>query len=538
MKRHLRTKFIFIVAVVLICFYGIFGAPTSKADLVANWNKNIHLGLDLQGGTYLVVEVEQQDAFNAQAGTDVNHLRQTFEKAGVPFTSMDVEEAKTLQTATKVAIDIKGVPLAQSGNFRTVLNENMPEWIVTQVNSTDYRLTMRPSDALKLWNQVLLQTKNILDKKINALGLSEATVQQRRQASDSQLLIQLPGMSDPGRVKQILQTAAVLELYDVQSGPYASREEALSQSGGILPAGTKLIGGGPEQGKGGGVYVVSRIPVIQGPDIRDARAQQGQMPGSWVTTFVLSQGAAKRFSSYTGSHIGKRLAIVLDGKVLEAPVIKGQISDNGEIEGEASQQDAADLALNLKAGSLPAHIKYLQEDTVGPSLGQDSIREGFAAGIAGVLAVVIAMLIYYKRSGINATLALILNGLILLACLAYFGAVLTLPGIAGIILTVGMAVDANVLIFERIREELRNGKAIIPAVDTGFNKAFLTIIDTHVTTVVSCAILFMFGSGPIKGFAVTLVIGLIANVFTAVFVSRFIFDWELSRPKPVTALSI
>jgi preprotein translocase subunit SecD len=194
--------------------------------------------------------------------------------------------------------------------------------------------------------------------------------------------------------------------------------------------------------------------------------------------------------------------------------------------------------LNLKAGSLPASVRYEQENTVGPSLGADSIHQGFIAGIAGVLAVIVAMLIYYKRSGINAVLALILNSLILIACLSYFGAVLTLPGIAGIILTIGMAVDSNVLIFERIREELHAGKAVIPAVDAGFSKALLTIIDTHVTTVVSCAILFLFGSGPVKGFAVTLVIGLVANVFTAVFVSRFIFDWELSRPKPVTALSI
>ena len=224
--------------------------------------------------------------------------------------------------------------------------------------------------------------------------------------------------------------------------------------------------------------------------------------------------------------------------MLEAPVIHSQISDNGMIEGARDQQAAADLALNLKAGSLPASITYLQESTVGPSLGADSIRDGFVAGIAGVLAVVVVMLVYYKRSGINATLALILNALILIACLSYFDAVLTLPGIAGIILTIGMAVDSNVLIFERIREEIRAGKGIAAAVDNGFSKAFLTIIDTHVTTVVSCAILFLFGSAPIKGFAVTLVIGLIANVFTAVFVSKFIFDWELSGAKQATELSI
>jgi preprotein translocase subunit SecD len=538
MQRHLRVKFIFIIAVILVCLYGIFGLPTSKAQLVENWNKSIHLGLDLRGGTYLVVEVEQQDAFNAEASSQADRLREALRKAGVPFSIIDVDEAKTLQTATKVAIEIKGVPPTQAGNFRTVLNEDLPQWIVTQVNATDYRLTMRPSDALALWSQVLAQTKNTLDKKVNALGLSEASVQQRREDADSQLLIQLPDVDDPARVKQILQTAAVLELYGVQSGPFASREEALAQNGGILPPGTKLIGGGGINGKEGGVYIVNRTPVVRGPDIRDARPEQGQMPGSWDTAFVLSQSAAKSFAAYTGSHIGQRLAIVLDGRVLEAPVIKNQISDNGVIEGEANQQEASDLALNLRAGSLPASIRYLQEDTVGPSLGADSIRDGFAAGIAGVLAVIIAMLVYYKKSGINATLALILNAVILIACLSYFGAVLTLPGIAGIILTIGMAVDSNVLIFERIREELRNGKAILPAVDTGFNKALLTIIDTHVTTVVSCAILFMFGSGPVKGFAVTLVIGLVANVFTAVFVSKFIFDWELSRPKPVTALSI
>jgi preprotein translocase subunit SecD len=194
--------------------------------------------------------------------------------------------------------------------------------------------------------------------------------------------------------------------------------------------------------------------------------------------------------------------------------------------------------MNLSAGSLPASVKFEQESTVGPSLGADSIRQGFVAGVAGVFAVIVVMLVYYKMSGINATLALILNAVILIAALAYFDAVLTLPGIAGIILTIGMAVDSNVLIFERIREELRAGKAVVPAVDAGFAKALLTIIDTHVTTVVSCAILFLLGSGPVKGFAVTLVIGLVANVFTAVFVSKTIFDWELSRSKPVAALSI
>jgi protein-export membrane protein SecD len=540
MKRNLRLKFFFIVAVILICIYGIIGLPRSKAELVANWEKNIRLGLDLRGGTYLVLQVQQQDAFNQQAGIDADRLKTAASQAGVQFAGVDVEEAKDLKTATKAAIVIKGVPSTQAGTLRSVVNEKFQQWLMTPSSPTDYRLTMRPSEGLAMWQRVLAQTKNTLDKKINALGVSEAAVQQRREDADSELLVQLPGVDDPAHVKQILQTAAKLEWYDVKGGPYASREEALAQNNGVLPLGTKLIGtGGTDPNtREGGVYLAARTPVVTGPDIRDARAEQNRMGGGWETAFVLSQDAAKRFAAYTGANIGNRAAIVLDGKILSAPRINGQINDNGVIEGIGNQQDASDLALNLKAGSLPARVVYEQENTVGPSLGADSIKSGFAAGIAGVLAVIVAMLIYYKKSGINATLALILNAIILIAVLSYFGAVLTLPGIAGIVLTIGMAVDSNVLIFERIREELRAGKAILPAVDTGFGKAFLTIVDTHVTTVVSCAILFLFGSGPVRGFAVTLVIGLVANVFTAVFVSRFIFDWELSRPKPVTALSI
>ena len=543
MKKPLRFRFFFILAVVLVCVYGIIGLPRSKDELIANWEKNIRLGLDLRGGTYLVIQVQQQDAFNADAGAVAERLKDVLRKANVPFGDVEVDEAKSLADAQNVAVVVKGVPLAQTGTFRSLIGEQFSQWLLKPQSQTDYRLTMKPTDALSLWQSTLAQTKNTIDKKINALGLTEATVQQRKEDKDSQLLVQMPGVDDPAHVKQIIQTAAVLELYEVKGGPFASREEALSQNGGVLPLGTKLIGAagtGNPNARGEGVYLVARTPVVRGPDIRDAKAERGELPNTWETGFVLSQDAAKRFADFTGAHANDRdrLAIVLDGKVLLAPTIHSQIHDQGRITGEPNQQEATDLALNLKAGSLPASVRYEQENTVGPSLGADSIHQGFVAGIAGVLAVIVAMLIYYKRSGINATLALILNAIVLIACLSYFGAVLTLPGIAGIILTIGMAVDSNVLIFERIREELRAGKAVIPAVDSGFGKALLTIIDTHVTTVVSCAILFLFGSGPVKGFAVTLVIGLVANVFTAVFVSRFIFDWELSRPKPVTALSI
>jgi preprotein translocase subunit SecD len=378
-----------------------------------------------------------------------------------------------------------------------------------------------------------------IENRINGLGLTEPSIQQRGRAeADYEILVQLPGVDDPARVKQIMQAAALLELSEVKDGPFRSQEEALAKHGGVLPLNTKLVREKPRAGEQGEAwYLLSRTPVITGRDLRSAKPERDSM-NRWETGFSLNNDGAKRFARFTEANIGNRLAIVLDARVVSAPVIKGRIEDSGVIEGMASQQDASDLALTLNTGSLPAGIQYEEERTVGPSLGADSIREGLTAGAVGLLAVVIAMLVYYRKAGINAVLALLLNAVILLAALSYFGAVLTLPGIAGFILTIGMAVDSNVLIFERIREELRAGKGVIAAVDTGFNKAFLTIIDTHVTTVVSCAFLFMFGSGPVKGFAVTLVIGLIANVFTAVFVSRTMFDWTLGRQREVASLSI
>jgi preprotein translocase subunit SecD len=247
----------------------------------------------------------------------------------------------------------------------------------------------------------------------------------------------------------------------------------------------------------------------------------------------LSQDAARRFETYTAANIGKRAAIVLDHQIISVAVIQNKIRDTGQIMGEASLQAASELALNLRAGSLPASVEYVEERTVGPSLGADSIRQGMRAGVAGLAAVVTVMCTYYKGAGVNATVALAINALILVAALSYFGAVLTLPGIAGVILTIGMAVDSNVLIFERIREELRAGQHAVAAVNAGFGKALSSIIDTHVTTVVACGCLFLFGSGPVKGFAVTLVLGLVANVFTAVFVSKVLFDWKLARPGTV-----
>jgi preprotein translocase subunit SecD len=539
MKRNLKLKWATIVVVILACIYGVIGIPKSKEELVANFQKNIRLGLDLRGGSQLVMQVQLQDAFKAEADATIDRMRDELRKAGVDYGAIDRNDPQSISDADKIEINAKGVPSTKAGDFRRVVNDSFGGiWNLTPINSTDYRLTMKTTEALKLRKDTVTQSRNTIEKKINGLGLTESSVQERgNPEQDAQLMVQMPGVDDPARVKEILKTAAILELFEVKDGPFNTREEGLAKHGGVLPLNTQLLKGLPRGGQEQGWYLLSRAPVITGRDLRDAHAGQGEM-ARWETNFVLTQDAAKRFERFTEANIGNRLAIVLDKQVLSAPTIQNRISDTGRITGAANHEEASDLALNLRAGSLPASVVYLEERSIGPALGADSIREGMISGVIGLIAVVLVMLVYYKRSGINATLALILNAIILVAALAYFQATLTLPGIAGIILTIGMAVDSNVLIFERIREELRSGKAVVAAVDAGFSKAFLTIIDTHVTTVVSCAFLFIFGTTAVKGFAVTLVIGLIANVFTAVFVSKAIFDAELSGSRQVEALSI
>jgi preprotein translocase subunit SecD len=400
-------------------------------------------------------------------------------------------------------------------------------------------MKLKPSERIALESDTVKRAVDTIGNRIDSLGLAEKSVQQYGQSgADFQILIQLPGVDDPARVKELIGTAAVLEIDDVKDGPFASREAGLAQHGGVLPLGTKLVKAKPRGGSEGEQwYLVSKNPVITGREMRNARPGQDEFR-KWETSFNLSQDGGRRFGRYTESNIGNRLAVVLDNQAVSVATIQSRIEDSGRITGLGSMEEAEDLSRYLRSGSLPAGVQYLEERSIGPSLGADSIKAGITAGLAGLAAVIIVMLIYYKRAGVNAVLALLLNTVVLLAAISYLHAVLTLPGIAGVILTIGMAVDSNVLIFERIREELRAGKSVISAVDTGFNKAWWTIVDTHVTTVVSCAFLFLFGEGPVRGFAVTLVIGLIANVFTAVFVSRTIFDYELSGQRRVEALSI
>jgi preprotein translocase subunit SecD len=529
--KSLKWKAALIVAITLACLYGVIGLPKSIDEVAANWRKNIRLGLDLRGGSLLVVQVQLQDAFKVEANTQIERLKEELGKQSIAYQSIDHNDPQTLAEAENIAITVRGIPAEKSQLFRNIAAELLPSWVLTPLSSTDYRLTLKPTEVLALKEDTVQRAITTIESRINGLGLAEAAVQRRGGAgSEAEILISLPGLDDPARVKNILQTAALLELYEVKEGPFPRQEDALAKFGGVLPLNTKLMRSAPRPGDpaGEGWYLVARTPVITGRDLRDARPAQDEF-GKWETAFVLSQEAKGRFARFTEANIGNRLAIALDNQIRSAPTIQSRIEDQGRITGAASHQDASDLALVLRAGSLPAGIVYLQEQTVGPSLGADSIRKGLIAGVIGLVFVVAFMLIYYAGAGVNAVVALILNGVILIGCLAYLEAVLTLPGIAGIILLIGMAVDSNVLIFERIREELRAGKATLAAIDTGFSKAFLTIIDTHVATVVSCAFLFMFGTPAIRGFAVTLVIGLVANVFTSVFVSRAMFQFVVAR---------
>jgi len=538
MKKNLTARSVIIGITILLCVFYIIDIPKSGAELKQNIQNNIRLGLDLKGGTHLVMQVQVQDAVKADLDQMADRLKEDLKKQNITWNSMDVNEATRVEDADKVALAVKGVPSTQSSAFRSLVAERYPSYVLTVLNATDYSIQLKPSELLDLKADTVKRAVDTIGNRIDQLGLAEKSVQPYGSGSTYQVLIQLPGVDDPARAKELIGTAAVLEVCDVKDGPYPSRDAALGQHGGVLPLGTKLVRAKPRgASEGEQWYLVSKSPVISGREMRNARAGQDEMR-KWETNFNLSPDGGKRFAKYTEANIGNKLAVVLDGQAVSVATIQSKIEDSGRITGLGSEEEAVDLSRYLRSGSLPAAVIPNEERSIGPSLGADSIHEGIIAGIAGLLAVIAVMLFYYRRSGVNAVLALILNTIILLAAVSAFHAVLTLPGIAGIILTIGMAVDSNVLIFERVREELRSGKTVLAAVDTGFSKAWWTIVDTHVTTVVSCAFLFLFGEGPVRGFAVTLTIGLIANVFTAVFVSRTIFDYELSGSRQVQELSI
>ncbi len=537
MNKNLLWKSLLIVGILLVFLFGIFGIPKSLSGqgLLTAVTDRIHLGLDLRGGTHLILQVQVNDAVKVDADNAVEILKEQLNKRKIAFSEISQPDPQN----NPDRIVIKGVPPASRTDLLSIVQERLPEYNITSGPENSFQVAMKPQMLADLKNKAVAQAIETIRNRIDQLGVSEPVIQEHG-LGQYQILVQLPGVDDPARVKDIMQSTAMLEIKQVTGGPYPSEQAALQDKGGVLPADSILMPGHavPGSAEGQEWYLVSRVSAVSGKDLRDAQPNRDQN-GQPSVSFTLTGEGGQRFYNFTSSHVNDRLGVVLDNKVQEVANIKEAIRDRGEISGgNMTEQQTKDLSMILRSGALPAGVKYLEERTVGPSLGADSIRAGVRAAIIGMMAVLVFMLVYYRGAGINADVALILNLIILLGFMGYFEAVLTLPGIAGVILTVGMGVDSNVLIFERIREELRNGKTPPSAVDQGFSHAWITIVDTHVTTIVSAAILFLFGSGPVKGFAVTLTFGLLANLFTAVFVSRVIFDFVLSRKQRGEALSI
>jgi preprotein translocase subunit SecD len=490
----------------------------------------IKRGLDLKGGVQLVMQVNVNEAVRLEVDQAIETLKTQAGRLNVPAPAIKRENDSTF-----IATPPAGVSAA---DYERIANDYLGAFSVSRTPEGALQFTYTSAAIAQLRRDTVAQAVETIDNRVNALGVTEPIIVPQ---GESRIVIQLPGVDDPARVKEIIKTTAQLQ-FRIVEGTQADSEEAVRAS---LPANLQsevdILPGTREDelGRAVGVqyYAVRKTVPVSGRDLKNARVQKGRI-GEPVIGFSLTPEGAPKFGELTGANIRRQMAIVLDNRVMSAPVINSRIDGEGVIEGTFTQQQAADLALVLRSGSLPASLTTLEERTVGPSLGRDSIRQGVMATIIGFIALVIVIIAYYKGAGINAVLALLLNLLILLGMMAFFKANLTLPGIAGIILTLGMAVDTNVLVFERIREELRDGRTVRASIDNGFTRAFGTIIDTHLTTIISALFLFQFGTGPIKGFAVTLLIGLAASVFTAFFVSRMIFDIMYKPTDRPQAISI
>src|SRR5438477_8062555 len=538
MNKRIRNRLLIVLGVTLLSVWRVAAFP-GVVPSIAHVKENIRLGLDLRGGTHLVLQVVTDDAIRAETDQAIEGLRQQLQRGNVIFRQLIRTQNNTFQAV--------GVDPAKDSDFRRILNERFTEWDLIstagEVPNT-YTMRLKPAQEREYSDQSVDQAINTIRNRIDQLGVGETVIQKQGGPGENEILVQLPGVDDPARVKNIMQSTALLELKLVDSGPYASAAAAAQNYGGLVPANLEVLPSierGLPAGGEGQFYAVQRVASISGRDLKGAYPSRDEN-GRPAVSFNLNADGAARFGRVTEENIGKMLAIVLDGRIQSSPRINGRITDSGIITGGASgfaPEAAQDLSLVLRSGALPASIKYLDEEVVGPTLGADSIRAGLTAAIVALMSVVVFMLFYYRLSGLNATVAMVLNLVILFGALAYFGAALTLPGIAGVILTIGVGIDSNVLIFERIREEVRAGKTAVSAVVTSFKRVFVTLIDTHLAALISAIFMFLFGTGPVNGFAVILVIELVSNIFTAVFVSRTLFEWVLNRrQRSETALSI
>ncbi len=495
--------------------------------------ENIKLGLDLRGGIHLKLEVATEDALRSETDKDLERLLAELSDNGVSTASGD-----RLDDSSFV---VRGVTSANDDDVRTIVDDFLPGWNY-QRSGDELTFRMETTNRNTITNLAVVQAVETIRNRVDAFGVAEPVIQ--RQGA-KRVVVELPGVDDPERVKELIGTPAFLEFrlvdYPLRGAGAISEGDVLANYGGVLPANlemkTQIARDDDGQETGRFYYAVEKRAAITGRDLRNARPGLGDF-NQPVVNFFLTHEGGQRFGELTGNNVGKGLAIVLDGFVVSAPNINSRINDQGIIEGGFTQREVEDLSTVLRSGALPAGISYLEERTVGPSLGQDSIRRGLRAGLLGLGLIILLMVVIYKVTGFNAVLALVLNIAVIFGALAYFDATLTLPGIAGIVLIIGMAVDANVLVFERIREELRKGRTVKSSIDAGFAKALSSVLDANITTLIAALFLFQFGTGPIRGFAVTLSIGILASVFTAIFVSRWIFDLVISRRRKVDRLSI
>ena len=521
-RKELRVRVLAYGAFLIACGVAIW--PPYEQD---GRPGKIHLGLDLRGGIHLVLEVEVEDALNATVDDADATTREQATRQGIEF--------GRVQRTDPTTFAVEGVEPARVKDMRDILRDQFGgTWQVQAAGEDGFKVQMTDIYQRQLRQQTVDEAMRTLQRRVNQLGVAEPVIARHGSTGD-QILVQLPGVTDVEQAKRIIKTTAQLALRLVEDA--APSEETLLQSvGGKVPNDMEVLTGSGDSPGERTYYLVRREAMATGRDLKNARVGVDENNRPQIN-FTLNPTATDRFSRQTGRNIGRQLAIVLDGSVYSAPVIQSKLGADNRITGTFTTQEADELSKILKAGALPATLRYLQELTVGASLGRDSIRDGVRASAAAMAFIVIFMLVYYRLSGLNAVIALSANLLIVLAALAYSGATLTLPGIAGIILIVGVGVDTNVLVFERIREELRNGKTVRVAIQNGFDRVLTTIVDTHLTGLIAAAFLFQFGTGPIKGFAVTLVIGLVANVFASYFVSKLLFEWVLGK-RHVEKLSI
>ena len=560
-NTSLKIRAVIIAVVTLAGIYLVIGprGTLTKQDFTwagikQNLSENISLGLDLKGGSHLVMHVKTEEYLKTLAENNSSAALNALQEANIAVSGSNVVAANGTYSVSITAADASQTQALIDEVKKKV---DFVNWGDPSVSGGTVTWSLPSQMQTVLKNQAVEQALKIIESRINAFGVKEPTLQRHGSEASGQILLQMPGVDDPERVKKLLNADSNLELMKVVGAPnpapverYPSEQAALSSLGGSLPPNRKIMeyverDATPPPGTPPGTppakqYVIVEYPaVVNGSELRDANAvSRTGSSNDYQISFSLKPAGAAKFGEWTSKNINNYMGVVLNNQVKSIAFIRSRIDDQGEISGKFTKTDAEDLALTLRSGALPAQIEYQEERTVGPSLGADSIRAGVTASVAGLAFIVAFMLFYYRGAGINAVIALILNMVLTLAALIMLGSTLTLPGIAGLILGIGMAVDSNVLIFERMREEIIAGHGVAKAVEIGFDKAFITIIDTHVTTFIAAVILYLYGSGPIRGFAVTLVLGLLINLFSAVFVSRTIFMWLLSRNPDMKKLSI